>query len=223
MRRDRFPLTLEKILWNTGAFAADRQRRRDARLQDRVALDNPAPIGVKAGPVQRMGHLADQATHRTARQSGVRIKRHDIANACRGSRRSETHVDESGVGRGAKQPIQFVELAALALPSDPPRFTLIPDAPPVQKEEARSAWRRAIAQIETRDAVRRSGDERSVAVGPLVRGVGPVGHQREMKIALRARKVVNLEPFDQVFDAFERGEQRWHGDERAQVRGDAIP
>ena len=108
-----------------------------------------------------MRHLADQATHRVARQSRVRIERHDVTNARRGSRRSEPDVHESGVGRAAQQSIQFVELAALALPPDPPRFALIPDATPVQKEETRSAGRRAIAQIETRDAVRGRGDERA--------------------------------------------------------------
>ena len=191
-------------------------------MQDSVAFDDTPAIGVEAGPVQRMRHFADQATHRVARQSRVRIKRHDIANASRGSGRSEADVHESGVGRGAQQAIQFVELAALALPSDPPRFTFIPDAPPVQKEETRSARRRAIAQIETRDAVRRSGDERGVAVSVLGHGVGPIGQQREMQIAFRARKVVNLQPFDQVFDAFQRGEQRWHGDERAQIGGHPV-
>ena len=174
-------------------------------MQDGVAVDDTPHIGVEAGPVQRMRHLADQATHCVARQSGVRIKRHDVANAHRCSRRSEAHVHESGVGRAAQQAIQFVELAALALPSDPPRFTLIPDATPVQKEKTRSSRRRAIARIQTRDAGRGGGDERSVAVGVLVQGVSPVGQQREMQIAFGAREVVNFETFDQVFDAFQRG------------------
>src|SRR5271157_2513562 len=116
-----------------------------------------------------------------------------------------------------------MELAALALPTDPPPFALIPNAAPVQKEETRSARRRAITQIETRNARRGRGDEPSVAVGMFGRGVGPVGHQREMQIALGARKVMNLEPFDQLFHALQRREQSWHGDERAQVRGDSIP
>src|SRR5208283_5635303 len=66
------------------AFAAGRQRRRNARLQDGVALDNPTPVGVEARPVQRMRHLADQATHRIARQARVRIERHDVTDASRG-------------------------------------------------------------------------------------------------------------------------------------------
>ena len=142
--------------------------------------------------------------------------------SCGRDGRPGADVDEGGVGRAAQQPIQFVQLAALALPADPPRFAFVPDAPAVQKQEARSAWRRAVAQIETRDAVRRRGDERRVAVGVLGRGVGPVGHQREMKIALRARKVVDLEPFDLLFDRLRRVEQRRHGDERAQMRGNAV-
>ena len=87
------------------AFPAHGQRRRDARLQDRVALDNSAPFGVEARSVQRMGHLADQATHRVARQSRVRVERHDVTNARRRGRRSEPDVDECGVRRGAQQSI----------------------------------------------------------------------------------------------------------------------
>ena len=115
-----------------------------------------------------------------------------------------------------------MELAAFAFPPDPPRFAFVPNATPVQKEEAWSAGRWAVAQIETRNPLRRRGDEQSVAVGMFVRGVGPVGHQREMQIAFGAREIMNLEPFDQVFHALQRREQRWYGDERAQMRGHTV-
>ena len=92
----------------------------------------------------------------------------------------------------------------------------------MQQEEARSARRGAVAQIETRDPLRRRGDEQSVTVSMFLRGVGPIGHQREMQIAFGARKVMNLESLDQVFHALQRREQSWHSDERAQMRGNSV-
>ena len=62
------------------ALAADRQRRRDPRLQHRIAFDDPAGAGVEARPVERMRHLADQPAHRVARQSRVGVERDDVAN-----------------------------------------------------------------------------------------------------------------------------------------------
>ena len=43
-----------------------------------------------------------------------------------------------------------------------------------------------------------------------------------MQIALGAREVMNLQAFDQLFDAFRRREQRRHGDKRAQMRGNPV-
>ena len=119
------------------AFPADRQRRRDARLQHRVAFHHPAGGCVEARPVQRMRHLADQAAHRVARQPRVRVERHDVADIGGRDRRPGADVDEGGVGRGAQQPVQFVQLAALALPADPPRFAFVPDATAMQQQKAR--------------------------------------------------------------------------------------
>ena len=106
------------------ALPADRQRRRHARLQHRVAFHHPAGGRVEARPVQRMRHLADQAAHRIARQSRVGVERHDVTDIGGRDGRPGADVDERGVGRAAQQPIQFVQLAALALPADPPRLRL---------------------------------------------------------------------------------------------------
>src|SRR5579872_5685138 len=52
--------------------------------------------------------------------------------------------------------------------------------------------------------------------------VAPIGQQREMKIALSACQVVDLEPADLLLDFFERGQQRRHGDKSTQLRGDTA-
>ena len=115
--------------------------------QHGVAFHHPTRGRIEARPIQRVRHLADQATHRVARQSRVGVERHDVTNVGRRRRRPGADVDEGGVGRGAQQSIQLVQLAALALPADPPGFAFIPDAPAVQQQKARTAWRRPVAQL----------------------------------------------------------------------------
>ena len=165
------------------ALPADRQRRRDARLQHRIAFHDPAGGRVEARPVERMRHLADQAAHRVARQSRVGVERDDVANIGGRDGRPGADVDEGGVGRAAQQPVQFVQLAALALPADPPRFAFVPDATAMQQQKAVAARRRAIAPIETRDAFRRRGDQRRVALGVL--GCGSRSSRRPARNADR--------------------------------------
>ena len=79
-----------------------------------------------------------------------------------------------------------------------------------------------MAQIETRDAFRRRGDQRRVAFGVLGRRVGPVGNQGKMQIAFRAGEVMNLQPFDLLFHGFHACQQGRHRDERAQMRGNPV-
>ena len=92
----------------------------------------------------------------------------------------------------------------------------------MQKQKADAARRRAVAQIEARDAFGRRRDERPVAFGVFVCGVGPVGNQREVQIAFRTREVMDLEPFDLLVYRLHGSQQRRHRDKRAQVRGNPV-
>ena len=67
------------------AFAADRQGRRDARLQHRVSLDDASGCGVETRPVERVRHLADEPADGFAWQPRVGIERDDVADAGRRS------------------------------------------------------------------------------------------------------------------------------------------
>ena len=148
-----------------------------------------------------MRHLADQPAHRVARQPRVGVERDDVADAGgHDAGGCAVDVDERRVGRAAQQPVQLVQLAALALPADPPSFAFVPDPPAMQQQEAVAAGRRAVAPIEPRDALRRRGEQRRVALDVLGRGIGPVGEQREMKVAFRAREMVDLQPLDLLLD-----------------------
>jgi hypothetical protein len=97
------------------ALDAHRQRGRDARLEHAVAFDDASRCRIEARSVERMGELAHQAARRVARQARIGIERDHEAYAGR-------HAfgrDERGVVGAAQQPVELVQLAALALPAHP--------------------------------------------------------------------------------------------------------
>ena len=213
---------LEKTRWNSEPSRPTGNDGRDPRLQHGIACHDPAGGGVEARPVERVRHLADQPVHRVARQPGVGVERDDVADAGGHRRRLPAEVQEAGVGRAAQQPVQFVQLAALAFPADPPRLAGVPDPLAVQQQEAVAAGRRTVAPIEPGDAGDRRFQQRRIAVDMLGRGIQPVGEQREMQVALRAGEVVDLQMLDLLLDRRRGGQQRRHRDERAQLRGHAV-
>ena len=66
------------------------------------------------------------------------------------------------------------------------------------------------------------GEQSVVAFRVLGRGIDPVGEQREMKVAFRAREMMDLETLDLLLDRVACRQQRRHRDERAQMRGHAV-
>ena len=92
----------------------------------------------------------------------------------------------------------------------------------MQQQEAVAARRGSITLVQLRDAGPGGGQQLIVPVYVLAWRVAPIGQQGEMKFALGARQIVDLEPADLLLDVLERGQQRRHGDEGAQVRGDSA-
>ncbi len=136
-------------------LVAGRQRRRDPRLQDAVALDHAAAALVEARPVERVRERADQPAGDLAGQPGVGIQgEHEadgaglegglavrrmvgamLAMAAMVARFAMAAVagreQEGGVAGALQQAVQLLELAALALPAEPASFARAPDAPAV--------------------------------------------------------------------------------------------
>jgi hypothetical protein len=73
-----------------------------------------------------MRHLADQFPCGLAGQARVRIKRNHIADIGRNGRRVNAEHDKGGIRCAAQQPVQLVQLAAFALPANPPAFAFVP-------------------------------------------------------------------------------------------------
>ena len=74
-----------------------------------------------------------------ARQARVGIESDDVADAGNCFRRRAGDGQKCGIGRAAKEPIQFVELSAFALPAHPFAFAFVPEAPAMEQEKAVAA------------------------------------------------------------------------------------
>ena len=117
-------------------LAIGREGRRDARLKQGIALNDPADTRVKPRPIEGMRHCADQSASGPPWQPRVGIQRDDVADARRRDRCSTARWHKGGVCGTAQQAIQFMELSAFAFPADPFALALIPSAPAVEKEKS---------------------------------------------------------------------------------------
>ncbi len=102
------------------ALAPRGKRRRDARLQHRIALDHATGDCIESRAIQGVGQFPDQSSRRATRQPRVGIERDHVAHVGRHAVRELVCSDEARVGCAPQESIQFVKLAALSLPAHPP-------------------------------------------------------------------------------------------------------
>ncbi len=178
---------------------------------------------VPAHAVQGVGHLADQAQRRVARQLGVGIQRDDIAHASQdvrllrvvGSAAIQRH--EAGVGGAAQQPVEFMELATLALPAHPAVLAGVEPAPSVQQVEAFAARGRAVPLVQRGDGLLRDADQVGVSVLNFRIRIEAVRQQGKGQVATCAGQMVDFEALDVAAQFRLAGQQRGHDDQCAQV------
>ena len=104
---------------------------------------------------------ANQVPGGVTRQARVAVERDAVAHL-RQDRRVADGQDEAGVGGAAQQAVELLDLAALALPSHPEAFLLVPLARAMEQEEA---IRAAVAMfgVQRGDAVGRRRENLRVA------------------------------------------------------------
>src|SRR3982074_434428 len=117
-------------------------------------------------------------------------------------------MQEGRIGPAAQQLVQFLELAALALPPHPPFLPVAPDSATMQQKEAVAGGALAVNTVHTRDTCRGNVEQRRIPRGVLAGGVGPVRKQREVELAFGRRQVVNLEALELRFQRRARREKR---------------
>ena len=188
-----------------GTLAADRQRRRDARLKNGVTVDDTLQGFVEFRPIQRMGHLADKPECRISRQSRIAIKGDDVSHIGRHLRHVSGDGHERRVAGTAQQPVEFMQLAPFAFPSHPFVFARIEDATAVQKEETTAAGARPVATVQPFDRRCSHGEQVGVTRQDFLVRVDPVRKKGKGEIAADTGKMV--EP--PVVRSAPRGRLRW--------------
>ena len=88
-----------------------------------------------------MGQFTDQPADRVARQSGIRIKGDNELYIVRHERWLSVDSNKIGIFCAPQEAVELMQLAPLALPSDPPTFAIVPHATSVQQQEPVSAGR----------------------------------------------------------------------------------
>jgi hypothetical protein len=148
-----------------------RHRHADSRLQDAIAFRHAAQARVEVRPVERVDRDADESTRRIPRQARVAVQGDDVLDVGKDGRIA--HVDRvTRIGRAAQQPVELLELAALAFPTHPRAFTRIP-LPGAMEQVEQVAALPADARVELGDAGTRRLDEQRI-----VRHLGRLGIAR---------------------------------------------
>ena len=204
------------------SLAADRQRGGDTRLHHAIAFHHPPGGGVETGAIERVGHLPDQAADGVGRHPIVGVEGEHIADASGNSGSSSADRQEGRIGGAAREPVQFMQLAALALPAQPSPLPLIPHPAAMEQHEPLSALPRLISAIEVRHPFADGGEQRFVALGPFGLGIDPIGEQSEIDLASRIGQMMDLNALDLLLDRVERAQQRRHGHDDPQRHGNAV-
>src|SRR5216683_5550590 len=100
-----------------------------------------------------------------------------------------------------------MQLAALALPSDPHSLALVPLSSAMEQEEPITVRRWLMTEVQLRYAFDRRF-EKLVVVRRMLRGsVGPIREQGEADVAVLAREIVDLQALDLLRESVRRRQQ----------------
>ena len=173
-------------------------------------------MGVEPRPVERVGHLADQPLGGSARQAGIGVEGDHIADPGRHDSGLSADCEEGRVDRPAEQAIQLVKFSALAFPSHPLSFRLVPPSPAMEQEKSLPIQCAAVALVEARDRGGGRAEKLVVAWRIFSCGIGPVREQSEAKVAVLTRQIMNLQAFDLLLEFLPCRQKSGHHDNRAQ-------
>ncbi len=126
--------------------------------------------------------------------------------------------DEAGVRRLPQQPVELVQLAALALPAHPAPLLRVPAPLAVEEEEAVGA----VPRVQPVDALAGDVQQRLVAGEDLLVGVAEIGEQREVQVPVAVGEEADLEVVEERVDLRSPAHQRRHGHDGPVARGDAL-
>ena len=192
----------------------DGQGRRHPRLQYPVPRRHEPFRRIDDRFVQRVRHLADERQRRAARQARIRIQTDDVPHPGGRLRGPAADGHEARVRRSAQQEIEFVELAAFALPTHPTPLGLVPKALAMQEQETIVAVDAAMQPVQPRDSGGRCAKQLFVLGRGFRRRIDPIGEQRKADVAVLSGQVMYLESAHRFIDvrtACQKNRHRYHG------------
>ena len=173
------------------------ERHADPRLQDAVALDDPAErrdrtVGRFSGCV--MMPISCRAASRGSARVGV--ERDAVADV--GQDREVADLDgEARVGGAAQQAVELLDLAALALPPHPPPLGRVPLTQAMEQEEA-VGTAVAVLVVERLDAGARGLENLGVARQRLGRRIAKVAEHGEVNVRVDVAERLDLEVREKI-------------------------
>src|SRR5262249_20829092 len=174
-----------------------RERRTDARLNDRVTSNHTATIRRKPRLIQWMRQGFDHPPGLAAEQLCICIERDDKPNALESSAIARTKKSfQLGRRLAHEESIELLELAALSLPADPALLALAPRTPPMEKKEPA----RSVPAIQFIDPAGDDVDILRVLRHALSRCVGKICQKRESQVCVGISEVANFEALELALD-----------------------
>ena len=196
------------------------ERDADARLQDAVAFSNAAGARIERGPAERVDDDADQLAGDPARQPGVAVERDAVLDV-RQDRQIADRYGEARVGGATQEPVELLDLAALALPPHPQPFAGVPLPQAMKQEEPVSAIG-GVPGVERGDAGASRLEDLGVLRLRLGGGVGKVAEEREVDPRVEVAERLHFEVRDELLDPGDAVEQRRHDDHRPRRRRHVV-
>src|SRR5262249_28469256 len=129
-----------------------------------------------------------------ARQLGVGVERDHVAHA-REQLARRGYQGEARIFGAAQEPIQLLELAAFAFPTEKPALRLGPEPASVKQEIALFAALKSA--IELRNSGARSFQQLVVRLQFLAIGVDEIGQERKVQIRFGVRERTHFELVEQ--------------------------
>ena len=185
------------------------ERDTDTRLNDRVAADAVALILREFHPVQRVRNRFDQSSRAAVWKLSVGIERDHITNA----RRRRSRVHKRPAVFAIQKTVEFLQLPAFALPSDPAALGLAPHPRSVKEDEGAIAMTR----VELFDAFYRQPKQIVVFRHLRFFRVGEVRQQRKIEIRRGIGQVTHFQFLDLAANRVWRQEHHRNDDKSAAV------
>ena len=169
-----------------------------------------------------MRHRTNKSPDRADWQSGIGIERDDVADITRHGRRGTRHGEECRVRHATKQPVELMELAALALPPHPHSLARIPASCTMIEQKAITAvGGGAVSRIQPRNAFARRRQQLHIRRHVFGGRIGPVRQKGEPHVAVIVGEIMDFQPLDFFLDIAAIGQQRRYDDHGAEFRRDA--